>query len=230
MVLADYHNDELDCAWPSQERLSQDCEMPQRTVRYCLVSLERAGFITVTQKGNQYQPTVYHLNLIATAPSYAPAKDGAAMVAAASEPAMESIVQRQKPASEPAMAVHTNRQELLLEPSLSLEKKKTFIKGFNALKDIPKYKNNPVRDGSLEEWLTTNDITPDVFFRAATSLASHWPPKGKKNPDPWLSVRTYCFNRKKWDIERPPLGGDNGNHSRIEQGANPGVSAFDKYR
>ncbi|MFH1141060.1 MAG: helix-turn-helix domain-containing protein, partial [Chloroflexota bacterium] len=101
LILADYHDDERDIAWPSQKRLAEDCEMPIRTVQYALQSLEQDGFISTLQKGNQYQPTHYRLNLstvhaqirepamvapaqaIAPAQSYEPAMSEPAMVAPA---------------------------------------------------------------------------------------------------------------------------------------------------
>ena len=86
-----------------------------------------------------------------------------------------------------------------------------FAKGFQALRDIPKYLPNQKRDASLVQFLEGNEITPDVFFRAATALAAAWPPRTSKNPDPWLSVRTYCLNRVKWDAERASAPGPPGN-------------------
>lgn len=71
MVLAEYHNQERGLAWPSQKQLSEDCEMPERTVRACQKALEARGFITRVTKGNQYRPTTYRLNFeISTAQSH----------------------------------------------------------------------------------------------------------------------------------------------------------------
>ena len=141
MVLADYHNPELDQAWPSQAALSRDCEMPERTVRYELSKLEAAGFITVLRKGNQYQPTIYKLNFNVYSPIYEPAINEPAIIAAASEPAISSIVNRQYHASEPARVVpilFTNRQEPPIEPSMLIIES-NFPEWFKTLSQDPRW-------------------------------------------------------------------------------------------
>jgi hypothetical protein len=116
-TLADYHDTEKDLAWPSQTTLSDDCEMPLRTVQHSLAWLETRGFITTVQKGNQYQPTHYRLNFsVAGAQSYEPATSGPATIAPASEPATSDIVNPQRDTSEPATPVGTSLQEPPLEP------------------------------------------------------------------------------------------------------------------
>ena len=86
-----------------------------------------------------------------------------------------------------------------------------FAKGFQALRDIPKYLPEPKRDASLVQFLEENEITGDQFFRAAVELGGAWPPRTSKNPDPWLSVRKYALNRKLWDAERVSATGPPGN-------------------
>jgi biotin operon repressor len=49
-------------AWPSQATLADTCEISIRTVQWCLKALRDQGFITIVQKGNQHQPTIYKLN------------------------------------------------------------------------------------------------------------------------------------------------------------------------
>lgn len=118
-VLSDYHDTERDIAWPSQTTLSQDCEMPKRTVQWCLATLERQGFITTVQKGNQYQPTQYRLNLsvlLAPAQLGEPARSEPASIAPASEPARLEGVKAQDEASEGAKPVGTSLQEPPIEP------------------------------------------------------------------------------------------------------------------
>ena len=66
MVLADYHNEEMGYAWASQQRIAEDCEITDRSVRSALTTLERLGFITRTQAGNQYQPSHYVFNFSCT--------------------------------------------------------------------------------------------------------------------------------------------------------------------
>jgi hypothetical protein len=77
-----------------------------------------------------------------------------------------------------------------------------FSKGFEALRAIPEYSPDGNLDQSLIQFLQENAISDDVFFRAATSLAANWPSKTRKPRNPWLLVRSYCLNAKKWDAER----------------------------
>jgi len=125
MMLAEYHNTEQDIAYPSIRELARVCEMPDRTVRWCIKGLENMGFISTAQKGNQYQRTEYVLHFATTQgyveavgnpQLYEAAISGAAMVASAGEAAMDSIVQRQGDASEAASPRHTSLHEPLQEP------------------------------------------------------------------------------------------------------------------
>ncbi len=75
MVLSDYHNTEADSAWPKQETLAGDCEMPLRTLQRCIRGLETEGFISVI-KGNQHRRTEYVLNMASSQVSE-DANDGA---------------------------------------------------------------------------------------------------------------------------------------------------------
>lgn len=122
LVLANYHNAESDLAWPSQKTLSEVCEMPVRTVQWCLRHLEKAGFITKIRKGNQYQPSTYRMNFdvvdVAGAQGYEPAISEPASIAPSSEPARNDKVNPQDDASEPASLLKKNRQEPLEEESL----------------------------------------------------------------------------------------------------------------
>jgi hypothetical protein len=116
LILADYYDDEKGYAWPSQKRLCEDCEMPERTLRWCLSNLISSGFVTVLQKGNQYQPTKYELS-IAAAQACEPARCEPANIAAASEPAISNMVNRQYDASEPATPRMTSLQEPTIKPT-----------------------------------------------------------------------------------------------------------------
>ena len=217
LVLSDYAHPETNEAWPSQNTLASVCMMTERTVINCLQGLERNGYITRLQRGNQHQLSVYLINVGAEAQirvSETGASETVSLTPAPAEAqihvsetgASEQVKPRQvhvKPdASVSEIPVGTNRHETSLEPSLRLNAPAEFLKGFTALEDIPKYSRTPQRDESLTLWLKDNAITGDVFFRAATSLAGNWPPRTSKNPDPWLSVRRYCLNQKQWDAER----------------------------
>jgi hypothetical protein len=122
LVLADYHNPERGVAWPSQATLAEDCEMPIRTVKWCLKQLELMGFITRIQRGNQYRASQYLLNFaVVQATSRAGARIAPASVGAissreqgqlaASVGAISDLVQGQFPARGGAMAEPTNPQE-----------------------------------------------------------------------------------------------------------------------
>ena len=120
LVLADYHSHQSGC-WPSQKTLAEDCEMPIRTVQWCLQSLEAQGFITTLQKGNQHQPTRYQLNFnVAVAHVCEPATSEPANITPSSEPARISAVNPQDGTSEPASPRITNLQEPPLEPPVLL--------------------------------------------------------------------------------------------------------------
>ena len=63
MVLADYYDDVKGYAYPSHATLSDDCEMPVRTVQWALKRLQEDGFVIRLQKGNQFQPSKWSLNM-----------------------------------------------------------------------------------------------------------------------------------------------------------------------
>ena len=93
MVLADYYDDVKGYAWPSHATLSDDCEMPVRTVQWALKRPQEDGFVIRLQKGNQFQPSKWALNM-------------------ESEPAIPSIVNPQYGAGEPATSATVNPQRV----------------------------------------------------------------------------------------------------------------------
>ena len=115
LILADYAHPETGEAWPSQEMISRDAEMPLRTVQWSLKCLADRKLITVLRKGNQYQATIYKLHvagaptheLATTALAGEPARSGAAKIAG-------TRVNPQGTTSEPAIPVGSSSQE---EPS-----------------------------------------------------------------------------------------------------------------
>jgi hypothetical protein len=135
MVLAECYHPEDKCAWPSQKYLGECCEMPLRTVQWCLARLERNGFITTLQKGNQYQRTEYQLNFnVAAAHDYEPAISEPAKIAPSSEPAISHRVNPQYQASEPATPRITNLQITdSMEPTVPLLSKPEFPEWFKTL-------------------------------------------------------------------------------------------------
>src|SRR3990167_8175996 len=63
MVLAKYHVDEGVTLWPSHKDLTEECEIPERTIQRHMTNLETQGFIKTERKGNQYWKSEYKLNL-----------------------------------------------------------------------------------------------------------------------------------------------------------------------
>ena len=122
MVLAECHHPEDDIAWPSQKYLADNCEMPLRTVQWCLAHLEANGFITTLRKGNQYHRTEYQLNFTIThSPSDESAISEPATITGTSEPAILDTVNPQWDASEPATPRITNLQGTdSIEPTVPL--------------------------------------------------------------------------------------------------------------
>lgn len=53
LILADYHDDETDIAWPSFDTLAADSLMSRRTVIYVLQQLEHKGFLAVHKRRRQ---------------------------------------------------------------------------------------------------------------------------------------------------------------------------------
>ena len=98
MVLADYYDDVKGYAWPSHATLSGDCEMPVRTVQWALKRLQEDGFVIRLQKGNQFQPSKWALNI-------------------ESEPAIPSMVNPQYEAGEPATSATVNPQPVAVSPA-----------------------------------------------------------------------------------------------------------------
>ena len=64
MVLSDYANKAMDYqCWPSIKLLAEDCESTEKSIINNLNSLEKRGFITRLNKGNQWQPSRYRVNV-----------------------------------------------------------------------------------------------------------------------------------------------------------------------
>jgi hypothetical protein len=93
MVLADYYDDVKGYAYPSHATLSDDCEMPVRTVQWALKRLQEDGFVIRLQKGNQFQPSKWSLNM-------------------KSEPATSATMNPQYGAGEPATSATMNPQRV----------------------------------------------------------------------------------------------------------------------
>ena len=201
LVLADYHSEETGTAWPSQKRLAEDCEMPLRTVKYALDALEREGFITTVQKGNQHQPTVYQLNLaVVHAQSYEGAMEGSAMVAPASEGAMGDKVKVQKNAgaySPTDTILYTNLHRASINEPPRIISHSTLLGLF-----------------SLEEQAELAKTFPGIDLNYQAQKCTDWWAESKR---PMKRPRTAFRN---WLEKAIKLGGQqNGTHPQSGQGA-----------
>ena len=63
-VLANFHNDELQKAWPSKETLCRVTSLSRRTINRTLRELEKKGHITTSKErtNGQYPQNVYQIN------------------------------------------------------------------------------------------------------------------------------------------------------------------------
>ena len=189
LVLADYYNDSNECAWPSQAELSEVCEMPIRTVKWVLNWLENAGFITILQRGNQYQSTRYGLTVTNNRPT-----DSAGAIArkcrgnilqGKGQPvAPTPEVQGQYPASAGAISVGMNHYRTIntTTKEKEKEKEKEFSTAFDELKTIKGVKFSQKEQSTAIEFFIKHDIEPilveDTVIGMASKLA--WDSK-KKN-------------------------------------------------
>ncbi len=192
-TLADYYDDERGYAWPSIQRLIDDCEMPERTVKWALSHLRELGFITRLQKGNQHQPSHWQLNLnIAHAQSRESATGEGANIALSGEGAISDMVKVQKPASESAIPVGTNQQEPTIEPPVHI-----WPEWYMALYAI---KGFTVDLEHAKGWLERKGIPESRAEETAYALKGKWPPT-KNARDPWATFQHW--------VVRPPLEGRN---------------------
>ena len=216
MVLADYHDTEKGYAWPSQKMLAEDCEMAGRTVRWCLHLLEEQGFITTVQKGNQYQPSHYRLNMALSAADevnrqpIAPAQPIA--TARYSEAAMQSTgnplplqVKRQSVVSEAAIPVCTSLQE----PSVSLLLRcPEWLKEMRTL-DVWRQQVTQHQEAALIQWIEESQVNSSCALNAALSLAAKW--DGKKNKRVLPTFKMWALGEVKFQAGRndtgPPVAG-----------------------
>ena len=194
LILADYYDDERGYAWPSQKQLASDCEMPIRTVQWSLKVLEDHGFIAMLQKGNQYQPTHYGLNLIADAYAYEPAISEPAI----SEPAMvaSTKVNPQPDASEPATPCITSLQEPTVikeeegKPSFKKVWPEWFALGFGL-------KGWIVDVAVAEKWRIDSGFSDEYCLNQIYVVRGWWTKTHEKNGrNPYSTFQRAC--REHW--------------------------------
>ena len=187
MILADYYDDERGFAWPSQARLSEDCEMPLRTIQWALKQLQEGGYVTRLQKGNQHQPSKWALHL-ADAHLSEPAISEPATIAGTGEPARSDMVNPQDRAGEPASPVGTSLQEPEEEePPKDIYEPPAWHDTFHEVPGIPACENNS-ECAKLQKW-----IDKEQMGRFAVETA-----KGLRDSLAYSDTR----RKKKWAYEK----------------------------
>jgi hypothetical protein len=188
LMLAEAHNAKRPTPWPSQARLSQDCEIPERSLRRHLQNLELEGFITVTKKGNQFQPTVYDLHFDTLESKSEPAKVSKVnRPIRASEAANLDIVKRPISASEPVSPRLTSLLEPTVEPTNTKKEKSVKEKRVTEI-------DEPFRQAMRDRF---GSQLSDVEERIDEAL-------GHKNANKWTDKQAYVRGWLRRDAERKP--------------------------
>jgi DNA-binding transcriptional ArsR family regulator len=222
LVLADYYDDERKYAWPSQERLAQDCEMPLRTVKYALKELTDMGLVTRIQKGNQHQPSHWGLALDVPSQGYEGTEGGSTLVA-------PSDVKVHRAASESTKIVSvssTSLQEPTVKKDPSPPNPTLEHEWLDILSQDPRWPKKP--DPAFTERIEREHAGVPLTTEAMRCYA--WlqdTPKGRKRTSlhmVWLNwLKNHADDHKNG---RLPHGSGN----RQSQGTPPTPSnAFDKY-
>lgn len=192
LAIADFANDE-GLAHPSVQTLARKSRLSESQVHHILRELQASKELVIERNAGPHRSNIYRVQFPEGAVDNIervrfPEQRVLPVIAEGATGSTQTV-------KEPLLGNPSN--EPLIEWSASTQ----FQQGFKALETIPAYKPTSNRDESLVGWLKENEVTGDVFLRSATALAGRWPPK-TKHPDPWLQVRTYCLNQKKWDAER----------------------------
>mgnify|MGYP001584552424 CR=1 FL=1 len=220
LAIADFADDS-GVAYPAIATLAAKARLSEASIHQIIRELIAAGELTVERQAGPHQANIFQVtgegcqNNTPRGVKITPSQNNTGV--AHDTPGVSFQPQGVSPATQRGVVGDTqtviNRQlEPSSEPSAerassanapeALAAQNDFASGFQALRTIPAYRPVPDRDRSLTAWLTEHQVGSAVFFRAATALAARWPPRGSKNPDPWLQVRTYALNQKRWDVER----------------------------
>ena len=213
MVLAEYHDVEKDCAWPSQQMLAKDCELDERSVRRHLGQLVANGYIEVLNKGNQHRSTTYKLCMTKSEPD----------TAGVSEPdnpctGQHVHVNRTAEVSEPDTPRMTSNQEDTEEPI------NKYLVVFSALSEIPGYVAEAHSDALLNRWLGQHDLDPgqveDTVWRMKSTLdydqaKQRWKYDNTQGRSSYYTdLRAILRIWAKGLISPPRTGGSDGKHGR----------------
>ena len=222
MVLAEYHDVEKDCAWPSQQMLAKDCELDERSVRRHLGQLIARGFIEVLNKGNQHRSTTYKLCMTKSEPDTAGVSEPDA-ADRCSEPdnpctGQHVHVNRTAEVSEPDTPRMTSNQEDTEEPI------NKYLVVFNALSEIPGYVADAHSDALLNRWLGRHELDPaqveETVWRMKSTLdydqaKQRWKYDNTQGRSSYYTdLRAILRIWAKGLISPPRTGGSDGKHGR----------------
>jgi len=202
MVLAEYAHPESHEAWPTQATLAEVLGTSERQVRRAIRSLEATGLIAQIQKGNQYQSSLYRLDVrgfqMSAAQVDAPVISASDTVSPAPAPDNPDQVHRTKSTSAPDSPVTSNLQEPSLEPTL--REKSTPPEWFTILERIPEQHKAAIFDWSIDvalAWFEESGVSEERAVDTALALEAKWGGEGWK----WHNVRPTF---QQW-VKRPPL-------------------------
>ena len=219
MVLADYAEPEGHTCWPSQSVLARVCMMTDRSIVNCLNRLATGGYLTRLKKGNQYQASLYRLNVPASPRIYEGETRASETVSSSSESETRRIVKVKPETSEGEIPVGTNRHEPSLEPPLLL----IMPRWVEILAQDSRWKTP--KNGYIED-IQAAFSTIDLTIEAHKAYDWLQAPKGLKKK----ALASFWLNWLKTASVQPAfLGGDNDNGSRPEHRGNTPASAFAKY-
>jgi len=230
MMLADYYDDERQVAWPTQERLAEDCQMGVRSIQRHLRNLAKDGFIFMEQRGNQHRLTHYALNIVAGAQTYVPANGVPAKLAGTRSPKVSTRHPAYRaPATAPARAPVPPTPEPSIEPSITLPAL-SVPAFYDALLELPTF-DEPL--AKCVQWIEANDVSAARAEETALAMVARLTWNDKKSRYEYLDAggktRTYTAvwpTFRSW-AKREPLS-TNGRYSnrgrRVEE--LPGKEAF----
>jgi biotin operon repressor len=193
MVLADYAHPESHEAWPTQATLAEVLGTSERQVRRSIRSLEREGLVKQIAKGNQYQKSLYRLEVILSgAQVQAPDNSAPDIMSPAHAPDRIDQVHRTKLTS----AADSPAMSSLQEPPLEPPEEKSMLFDFDGHQEFhaidgvaPLICDN--RCQRLATWAKKNPKLASNLAEAAGAVADqviHDPEGGKRSspPAPWL--------------------------------------------
>lgn len=176
MVLADYAHPESHEAWPTQATLAEVLGTSERQVRRSIRSLEREGLVKQIAKGNQYQKSLYRLEVILSgAQVQVPDNSAPDILSPAHAPDRIDQVHRTKLTSAPDSPATSSLQEPPLEPP----EENTLVesKWIQVLERDPRW---TAREGYAEDVEELYAQTIDLHSEAVRAYEWLQTPRGRK--------------------------------------------------